>query len=287
MTLLELSEGSRRVVSWLERSWFASILCCMVLGGLLALGYFFGVPGVADRLAVSISIEQERAIGRAALDSLGGIQASKVPPAQSQAIERAFQELSRGLPLSAHYRLVFDGRQFANAFAFPGGTIVITDGLLENCSAEEVAAVLAHEIGHIEHRHSLRQSLRNSGLSILLGALISESSSVSIATSGIARRVAFTRYSRAFEEEADDFAFRLLLAHDRKPDSLGSCLERIAPSAEEPSRWQFLSSHPHTATRAKRARAVPEANPERSPGGADSRCCQPSRSFPNGIANSR
>jgi Zn-dependent protease with chaperone function len=248
-----------RFVDWMERSWIASVLSCLTLAGLFAIAYFVGVPRAADLVAASISIEQEREIGRNAAASHVGKQPSRLPFARQRQIEVGFQELSRGLPLASHYRLVFDGAQYANAFAYPGGTVIVTDGLLAKCSDDEVAAILAHEIGHIVHRHGLRQSFRSSGLTLVLGTLASEMGSVSLSTSGLPRRIADTRYSRDFEEEADAFAIELLLAHKRQPKLLGQCLQRIAPSTRDPGPWQFLSTHPHTAARAKRATAASSA----------------------------
>ncbi|HEY8947101.1 MAG TPA: M48 family metallopeptidase, partial [Polyangiaceae bacterium] len=245
MTASKKSLSTEATFQWLEQSWLASALCCLVLAGLLGLGYFVGIPRAADHLAESLSMDREQQLGLDAMQSHGGIRRSKVPLPQREKVEQLFQELSQGLPLAAHYRLEFDGRRSANAFAFPGGTVVVTDGLLEKCSSDEVTAILAHEIGHIEHRHALRQSFRSSALSVLLGVLSSEMNSVSVATAGIPSRIAQTRYSRAFEEEADDFAIALLLARKRRPELLGTCLQRIAPSPEEPSVWRFLSTHPH------------------------------------------
>jgi Zn-dependent protease with chaperone function len=232
----------------MERSWLASLVSCLALAGLLASAYFVGVPWAADLVGAGN--------GHKAAASRLAKRPSCLPLARQREVEVSFQELSRGLPLAAHYRLVFDGSHSANAFAFPGGTVIVTDGLLEKCSVDEVAAILAHEIGHIEHRHGLRQSFRSSALALLLGALASEMGSVSLSTSGLPRLIANTRYSRELEEEADAFAIALLLAHKRQPELLGKCLQRIAPSADEPGPWQFLSTHPHTAARAKRASAA-------------------------------
>jgi Zn-dependent protease with chaperone function len=261
MTVPSKPLSTEATIRWLEQSWLASALCCLVLAGLLAFGYFVGIPRAADHVAMSISMDREQQIGREAVQSFGGIRRSKVPLSEREKYEQLFRELSQGLPLAAYYRLAFDGRRSANAFAFPGGTVVVTDGLLERCSSDEVAAILAHEIGHIEHRHALRQSFRSSALSVLLGALSSEMNSVSVAAAGIPSQIAWTRYSRAFEEEADDFAIALLLARKRRPELLGTCLQRIAPSAEEPSVWGFLSTHPHTASRAERARTAGSGSP--------------------------
>ncbi|HYO97807.1 MAG TPA: M48 family metallopeptidase, partial [Polyangiaceae bacterium] len=243
-------------VDWMERSWLGSLVSCLVLAGLFAMAYFVGVPWAADLVASSISMQQEREIGRKAAAARFGKQPSCLPLARQREVETSFQELSRGLPLAAHYRLVFDGAQYANAFAFPGGTVIVTDGLLEKCSVDEVAAILAHEIGHVEHRHGLRQGFRSSALALLLGTLASEMGSVSLSTSGLPGLIANTRYSRELEEEADAFAIALLLAHKRQPELLGKCLQRISPSADEPGPWHFLSTHPHTAARAKRASAA-------------------------------
>ena len=145
----------------------------------------------------------------------------------------------------------------------PGGIIVVTDDLINLCETEEeVIGVLVHEVGHVEHHHSMRQLLRSTGLGLLATGITGEISGIASLSVGAPLVLAEASYSREFERDADDFGFRLLEKHGLSPLSLANALERISDyvkaekyAVEEAS---FLSTHPATEERIKRARAAAE-----------------------------
>jgi len=143
-----------------------------------------------------------------------------------------------------------------NAFALPGGTIVITDAMIKTAqSPEEVLAVLAHEIGHVESRHALRHVLQSSAVGVVAASVTSDAASLSVAVAGLPVLLAQTKYSRDFEAEADEYGFQLLKQHQLSPDAFASLMERLTQKQESTERaYAFLSTHPVTAERIKRAR---------------------------------
>jgi Zn-dependent protease with chaperone function len=134
-----------------------------------------------------------------------------------------------------------------NAIALPGGRIYLTDGLLSAAeSADEVAAVLAHELGHVKNRDGLRALLRSGGTSFIIGLLfgdVSGGAAIVIAT----RMLIDNRHSREAEAAADDVAADLMLALGRSPKPLGTLLERIDSAGDLVP--EILSSHPLTPER--------------------------------------
>jgi Zn-dependent protease with chaperone function len=159
------SEGP---VAWLEQRWAVALIGAALMLALLASGYVYGLPRLAKYAAARLPINAERDLGNKALVSLdrgGWLKLTALSQKEQWALRSGFVDLVHGLPLEQAYSLQFRAspRLGANALALPGGTIVITDEMVHAAaSPEEVMAVLAHEIGHEELRHTLRQVLQDS-----------------------------------------------------------------------------------------------------------------------------
>lgn len=255
-------EGSAEgLVVWLEQRWWVAVTSlAIIITGILS-GYFIGLPIAAERISSRIPIAYERALGDQMLtwlDEKNVFQKSKLPPAVQRTVEEGFAQLHHGLSMDASYRLEFRHAPAVgpNAFALPGGTIVITDEMILLAqSPDEVQAVLAHEIGHVERRHALRSVLQNSAIAALTATLASDASSLSLAVSSLPVIIAQTKYSREFESEADDYAFGLLKQHNLSPELFASMMERLTEKHRGGERmWSFVSTHPITAERIARAR---------------------------------
>lgn len=252
------SEGP---VAWLEKRWGVALACVvMVLGTLLA-SYFYGLPAAAKRIAAHIPMETEQALGRQVLtwlDQNGWFKPTRLDSGAQKTIRDGFDRLRSELPLRNYYRLEFRlGAAFGpNAMALPGGTIVITDEMTKAAETpEEVLAVLAHEIGHVELRHTMRSVLQNSAVAAAVAAVTSDAASLSVAVAGLPVLVAQTRYSREFEGEADEYAFGLLKRKGYSPAAFASLMERLSKKYEKDTgRPTYISTHPVTAERVQRAR---------------------------------
>ncbi len=153
------------------------------------------------------------------------------------------------------YKLYLLPSSKANAFAVPGGGVGVTAALLEGVRSEAgIAMVLAHELGHHQHRHTLkgfgRAILHRAAFSIIFG----DSSKVMEVT----LQAAESGYSRAQEEEADEWAIRLVHSVYGNTDGALEFFERIRDArAEDESRWSsFLDSHPYTPDRIDRLREI-------------------------------
>ena len=254
------SEG---IVAWLEQRWMVAVAAIAAVAVLLGTGYFLGLPAAAEGIAHRIPIETESALGRQALawlDSNRWFSRTRLDKAARNRIEKGFAKLHRGLPLDGHYSLEFRHAKFmgANALALPGGTIVITDQMVSASeSEEEVLAVLAHEIGHVEQRHVLRHLLQDSIVAAVAATLTADAASLSVAVAGLPTVLARARYSREFESQADAYAFQLMKRNGISPAAFATLMERLARENEAEERGlAFVSSHPETSERAARARAA-------------------------------
>jgi Zn-dependent protease with chaperone function len=187
---------------------------------------------------------------------------SRLPRARQAALRAGLTRMVAGLPRQADMRLLFRHSRHigANAFALPGGTLVITDQLVALArNDDEVMAVLAHEAGHHEHRHALRQTIESSGILVIASLLLGDASGSSLAV-GVPVVLLESGYSRGHEREADDFALDLLARTGRPPGAFADILERLERS-EHAARSAgladvgYLSTHPPSAARIARARA--------------------------------
>lgn len=249
------------LVAWLEHRWWVALVSLTVTAMALLAGYFVGLPMAAETISARIPIEYEKSLGEESLawmDQKRLFMPSNLPSETQDLLQGGFRELHQGLPMEAHYRLEFRSSPAIgpNAFALPGGIIVITDEMIfKTESPGEALAVLAHEIGHVERRHVMRHVLQNSVVATVLATLTGDASSLSLAVSGLPVLLAQAKYSREFETEADEFAFALLRQNSISPGLFADLMERLSEGRDENGQsWSFLSSHPVTASRVMRAR---------------------------------
>jgi len=254
------SEGP---VAWLEERWGVALAGIAITACLLLAGYFYGLPVAAERVAAHIPVETEQTLGRHAitwLDEQRWFKPTKLELDRQKSIRDGFDRLRSDLPLKSCYQLEFRASKAlgANAFALPGGTIVITDAMVKSAnSQEEVLAVLAHEIGHVELRHTMRSLLQNSAVAVVAAAVTADAASLSVAVAGLPVLLAQTKYSREFEAAADEFAFKLLKQKGYSPLAFASLMERLAIKYESDEKmFVYVSTHPVTEKRMKRARAA-------------------------------
>jgi Zn-dependent protease with chaperone function len=260
---LPQESSSEGLVAWLEERWGIALTCVAIIAAMLLVGYFYGLPAVANHVATRIPIKTQHALGQQALDWLDSNKwfgPTQLEKEKQGRIREDFKVLCGDLPFKDYYRLEFRNSSFIgpNAFALPGGTIVITDDMVKIAqSEEEVLAILAHEIGHVELRHTMRSILQNSAVAVVAAAVTSDAASLSVAVAGLPVLLAQTKYSREFETEADDYGFNLLKKRNYSPAAFASIMERLAEKHKEKRhRYSFISTHPITEERVERARAA-------------------------------
>jgi Zn-dependent protease with chaperone function len=250
---------------WLERrKWIA--LGAAVLVALGSVGFVrYGLPATAKALAPRIPAAVESAMSRQALALMDRVelQPTRLPAARQAQLQAGFATLVRDLPRQRDMRLSFRRakRIGANAFALPDGHLVMTDQLVALARSDaELLAVLAHEAGHHEHRHALRQTLESSGIVVLASLLFGDASGSSLTVS-IPVVLLETGFSRNHEREADAFALDLLARRGLPPAAFGDMLERLERAhlgkAGADLEVGYLSTHPPTAARIRAAREFP------------------------------
>jgi predicted Zn-dependent protease len=249
-----------RVAYGLESRWSAAVGAVV----LIAAGAWFIVaivlPTLAEPMAASISPKVEEAIGQSTLKTLDRtvLKRSQLPQSRIDEIKDEFETFVEGEPNADDYQLIFRRMPGANAFALPGGTIVVSDDMVKlAANDDELLAVIAHEIGHERHRHGLRLVLQNSGLAVLVTALAGDAVGMTIMAAALPSLILQSRYSRQFEAEADEYAFAHLKRHGKSPQAFADVMRRLQSAAprdgSENGLVQYLSSHPATDERIRRA----------------------------------
>ncbi|MES2498582.1 MAG: M48 family metallopeptidase [Pseudomonadota bacterium] len=204
---------------------------------LSALAVFGMIQGL-DLLVRIIPYSWEQRLGDTISGDFGTY-ACRAPTGQ-----KALDDLAKRLsPSGRPMRVGVVNIPIVNAVALPGGRILIFRGLIaEAASPDEVAGVLAHEIGHVEHRHVLVSLLRRFGIGLLIG------SGGSAADYGQALIEA--RYSRAAESEADEYSVEQLVKAGISPAPTAKLFERLGKQeAALPKIFVYGASHPPSADR--------------------------------------
>jgi Zn-dependent protease with chaperone function len=211
---------------------------------------FFGLPLVAERMVPLVPASFERRLGDMVDNQMRAIFGDKLctDAAGNAAVTKLVETLRQAGHVDSALQIAVIDSRIPNAFALPGGKIYLFNGLLQKAeSPDEVAGVLAHEIGHVAHRDQTRLIIQNGGASFLIGLLfgdITGSTAVIFAT----RTLFEAAYSRGAEENADAFAIETMHALGRSPAPLGELLYRIA-GAQDKYTLSILASHPLTEER--------------------------------------
>jgi Zn-dependent protease with chaperone function len=218
---------------------------------------FFGVPLAADRIAPLVPSAFDRRIGEmvdAQVKTIFGDKLCTRPDGRA-AFNKMVQALQRAGKLDAAPAAEVLESRTPNAIALPGGRVYLFAGLLEEAqSPDEIAGVLAHELGHVAHRDGMRMLIESGGSSFMFGLLFGD---VTGSTAAIfaARTMLNARYTRGAEAQADDFAIATMHALGRPSRPMGEMLFRITGNQRGRGPG-LLASHPYSEDRLAKMKAA-------------------------------
>jgi Zn-dependent protease with chaperone function len=221
--------------SWvvrLQQSWRGVFATLLVMVALLVGIYQWGLPWAAQAVVAWVPSHVDETVGVAAMESLDEhlMKPTELPAETQQRLRAAFERALATLPPAEvpPHRIEFrKSRIGPNAFALPGGTIVMTDELVKKMAGDDAAlvGVLAHELGHVRHRHGIRMLVQVGALSALSALVLGDFSAV---LAGVPVWLGQASYSRDAEREADAESARVLKAAGLSPLAMVRFFEAMA-----------------------------------------------------------
>ncbi|HET9962107.1 MAG TPA: M48 family metallopeptidase [Nitrospiraceae bacterium] len=243
------------------------ILWAAAAGFILGLGLFlwFGTDLLVEWAVARVPVEWERKLGEAAYHDFLSGQTVLREGASVAAVQEMTQRLTDKIPENPYkFEVSVVQSPVVNAFALPGGYVVVFTGLIRKAeSGEEVAGVLSHEVNHVLQRHGLERIVKTLGMAAVVTILLGDQSGLIGLAKELSLQLATLRFSREQEREADLTGIRLLHEARIAPDGMIRFFERLSEKDRE--RLELFSTHPMSAARAERLKAELAALPKRSP----------------------
>lgn len=262
----------RSLVDQAQGSWRVVIILLALTIVTAVAGYLWLLPWGANQIALRLPPGLEKTIGDQAWPSIDKeyFQPSALDPKVQARLREGFEQIRRRDPrLPDGTELLFRASKIGpNAIAVPGGRVVMTDEMVDlalkmdkgQAYAEQaLLGVLAHEIGHLHHRHSMRNLLQAAAVTAVVSLWLGDISTLVTAVPTLLLQM---KYSRDFESEADDYAVRTLDAAGLPRAPTADLFDAMMALGKADS---VFSSHPPTAERARKFRGMPGAP---SPSGA-------------------
>ncbi len=238
---------------WLLLGGLAGTLALLVVAVVLGYGL------VVDWAVRLIPTEVEEQLGASTLAELKATGKLIDRGPAVEAVQAIGNQLTAGSRYHYHWAVLDEPS--INAFAAPGGQVVVHRGLIEAAKTpEELAGVLAHEVQHVERRHTLKAMVNSLGWATMATVLLGD---VSAMAGMLAYQVGTTRYGRDLEAEADAQGLAALVRADIAPDGMASFFRTLATEAPQIP-IALLSSHPATEERIAAIEAGIQALPKKN-----------------------
>lgn len=220
----------------LQQSWRWVAAAVVAFVALLVGFQQWGLPLAARAIVAMTPHSVDASLGASSLKAIDDtfMAPSALPPEQQASIRQAFaQALSAQAPERVpQWTLVFRKSKIGpNALALPGGTILMTDELVQLVDGDTrvLTAVLAHELGHVQQRHGLRMVVQASALGAVAGVVLGDFSTLLAALPALMGQA---HYSRAAEREADAHAMEVLTAAHIQPKVMVTLFDKLKAQRE-------------------------------------------------------
>ena len=233
----KLSQSER----WMKRGLAPLILVGCFLLAAISLFYFFILPWMADRAAMNFPKDQEIALGAELKKQY--LLSERIDTQKTRLLNEFASKLDLGNDYPADYTVV--DADIVNAYALPGGPIVVYAGIIRKMKTpEELAGILAHERSHVLRHHSTRSIFQNLSGVLLINLVLGDASSFINLIAQQGQQIQQLSYSRELELEADREGLHLLFKNNINPDGMLSLLEKLKQENTGDRIPEFLRTHP-------------------------------------------
>lgn len=244
------------------RNWllFGGLSVAFTIGAVIA-AFGPGMDWALGKAVDKLPLSMEEKLGGKLLDAIYKTQASDDPELKA-VLKKAAKPLAEDGE-ERHYQVLVMEDPQVNAFALPGGTLVLNRGLLDKLQDEsELYAVLGHEAGHVRQRHFLKRLARAAGLGVGFAILLGDTSGLLAVLADGSQELLLKGYGRKEEERADDAGLATLKRLKLDPHGVLRLMERLQESEGSGLTVpELLSTHPATQKRMARLKKALEGVP--------------------------
>ncbi|HEY8401551.1 MAG TPA: M48 family metallopeptidase [Cytophagaceae bacterium] len=224
------------------------LIAVTVVIAMLVFAYVYVIPVLMEKLASVVPVSLEKQVGDSFKQSF--LMNQQIDSARTIAINKFYSELK--VPGSYPINITVVESDVQNAFALPGGEIVVFNGIIDNMqSYPELVALLGHEAGHIEKRHSLKLLMKNMANYLILSAILQDFNSIMAAIIENAASLEELSYNREKEEESDEFGYAVLRENKIDPNGMVRLFEQLQQGDGSRHTPEFLQTHPKLDNRIK------------------------------------
>jgi len=259
---VETTAGQVRRARTSRRTW---LLSAVITIALLVAGLWFGADAIVELAVDRIPVEWERQIGESAkAEFLASHQVLHEGPVV-EAVQEITKRLTEQIPSNPYrFDVTVVRSDTVNAFALPGGFVVVFTGLLKKAeSPDEVAGLLGHELNHVLHRHGLQRTVKTLGLVAVVSIFLGNQEGLVGLAKQLSIELISLKFGREQETEADLDGLRLV--HRAKIDPAGMVRFFQRLSEADKLHVELLSTHPMSAARAERLHTEVSLLPRQAP----------------------
>ena len=228
---------------------FITALLALIIGT-IALLYFWLLPAIALWAVNKIPVESEISLGKSLHESF----------LNHESIDKELTELTQQFADSIDFKSAYPIKitvindTILNAFALPGGYIVVYSKMLQSLeSYDQLAALLSHEVSHITQRHSLNSVAKNLSGIILIKLIVGSTSGFSAFLIENLNRFKQLSYSRELEHDADANGLIIMKENNIDQNGMVGLLTILQKTSKESNIPTFMSTHPLSSERKKYA----------------------------------
>ena len=228
------------------REWARNSILFVVIMAVLFLLYLLIVPWLSEKMASRVSVKTEKQLGDAVYNAMG--LASQEDTAKSLVLNQFFDAME--VPTAYAITISVINDKMVNAFALPGGRIVVYTALLDKITSyPELAALLIHEFMHINNRHTTKSIFRRLGSKIFISLLFGNFGTVASILVNNADNLKSLKYSRRLEKEADMDGLAILKNKGIDPNGFVNLFHHLEEAGPANNMPEFLGSHPDVKNR--------------------------------------